>query len=194
MQELLEWAPRHGIRVVKRPQPRNIPVAFLEVDGLEINALTSSEGLRDPEVVTQTARRFHLAAYAGLEVPIADPFELLANKLAVRREKDLPHIEILRRFVEDEAETAFHEENRPRARLAPAQRLIGTLGVNVLPAPLADRLIELARTPVDYRFLMGRVPRREQATRVLERAQERGDELTRELSAILETRRFEPDK
>ncbi len=83
--ELLEWAPRHGIRVVKRPQPRNIPVAFLEVDDMEVNALTSSDGLRDPEVVVQTARDFTLSAHANLEVPIADPFELLANKLAVRR-------------------------------------------------------------------------------------------------------------
>ncbi len=28
--DLLQWAPRHGIRVVKRPRPRKIPVAFLE--------------------------------------------------------------------------------------------------------------------------------------------------------------------
>ncbi len=52
---------------------------------MEVNALTSSDGLRDPEVVVQTARDFTLSAHANLEVPIADPFELLANKLAVRR-------------------------------------------------------------------------------------------------------------
>ncbi|MCP3975218.1 MAG: hypothetical protein GY720_12105, partial [bacterium] len=33
--ELLDWAPYHDIRVVKRPQPRNIPVAFLEVAAKE---------------------------------------------------------------------------------------------------------------------------------------------------------------
>ncbi len=189
--ELLRWAPRHGIRVVKRPQPRNIPVAFLEVEDLEINALTSSHGLRDPETVTQTARNFRLADHGDLEVPIADPFELLANKLAVQREKDLPHIEILHRFVEEESVAAFQEESRPRARLAPARRLLGTLSVNVLPPGLADRLIEFAATPVDYRFLIGRVPTREQAVRIMARIQERDEELARELAWILETRRFE---
>ncbi len=194
LEELLAWAPRHGIRVIKRPQPRNIPVAFLEFDGMEINALTSSHGLRDPEVVVQTARNFSLSVHADLEVPIADPFDLLGNKLAVKRDKDLSHIEILHRFVEDEAEMAFHEEIRPRARLAPARRLLGTLGAKVLPAPLADRLIDLARTPVDYRFLMGRVPTREQAVRILEHTKESEEELTRELASILETRRFKADE
>ncbi len=192
--ELLRWAPRRRIRVVKRPQPRNIPVAFLEHDGKEINILTASSGLAKAEIVIRTARRFTLSAYDNLEVLVADPFDLLGNKLAVRREKDLPHIEILLRFVEEESVTAFKEETQPRARLAPARRLLDTLGAKVLPAPLADRLIELAKTPVDYRFLIGRVPAREQAVRVLEQAKELGDELTQELSTILETRRFEPDE
>ncbi len=193
LEELLRWAPRHGIRVVKRPQPRNIPVAFLEIDDLEINALTSSYGLKDPETVTQTARSFLLAAHSDLEVPIADPFELLANKLAVKRDKDLPHIEILRRFVEEESAAAFREETKPRARLAPARRLLGTLDAKVLPAGLADRLIELATTPVDYRFLIGRVPTREQTVRIMERIEEREEELSRELASILEVRRFDDE-
>ncbi len=177
---------------VKRPQPRNIPVAFLEMpDGKEINVLTRSTGLPKAEIVIRTARSFTLSAHDDLEVPIADPFELLANKLAVKRDKDLPHIEILRRFVEDEAETAFQEEIKPRARLAPARRLLGTLGTNVLPPGLAERLIELAATPVDYRFLIGRVPTREQAARIMKRIEKREAELARELASILETRRFD---
>ena len=192
LRELLAWAPRKRIRVVKRPQPRNIPVAFLELpDGKEINVLTWSSGLADADVVIRTARHITLAAHGDLEVPIADPFELLANKLAVKRDKDLPHIEILRRFVEEESVAAFKEETRPRARLAPARRLLGILGANVLPPALADRLIEHAATPVDYRFLISRVPTREQAKRIMERIEKREAELAEDLAWILESRRFD---
>lgn len=188
--ELLEWAPRQGVRVVKRPRPRNIPVAVLEADGLEIDALTSSTGLPRPEVVARTARRFVLASHGGLEVPLADPFDLLENKLAVGRDKDRPHIEILRRFVEEEAVSAFAEEESPRARLEPARRLIEALGRETLPAALAERLIALARTPADHRFLVNRVPTEAQARRVLERVAE--EDLRSQLESILTRRRFVP--
>ncbi len=192
--ELLSWAPKRRIRVVKRPKPRNIPVAFLELpDGKEINVLTASSGLAEAETVIRTARIFALAAHDDLEVPVADPFDLLGNKLTVRREKDLPHIEILRRFVEEESVAAFRNETKPRARLAPARRLLGTLSAKVLPEPLADRLIELAATSVDYRFLVGRVPTKEQAERIVARLMVREKELARELASILGARRFDAD-
>ncbi|MCP3957791.1 MAG: hypothetical protein GY719_08060 [bacterium] len=192
MSDLLTWAPRNRIRVIKRPRPRNIPVAFLEEpDGKEINVLTASSGLPKPEIVVRNARQFILSSHGDLEVPLADPFDLLSNKLAVRREKDLPHIEVLRRFVDEESVTAFVEETRPRARLAPARRLLEALGRNTLPRALADRLLDVAKTEVDYRFLMGRVPTEEQAKRILERMAEREDELSRQLESILATRRFE---
>ncbi len=138
LHDLLNWAPRQGIPVVKRPQPRSIPVAFFDVDGKEVNALTLSHGLPAPDVVARTARPFPLAE--GLEVPLADPFDLLRNKLEVLRDKDRPHIEILRRFVEIEAVAAFSGERKPRARLVPtpaqAERLM---------ARVARREIELQR-------------------------------------------------
>ncbi len=65
------------------------------------------------------------------------------------------------------------------------------LGAKVLPAALADRLIDLSETPVDYRFLIGRVPTREQAIQIMARIQEREEELSRELASILGTRRFD---
>ncbi|MEE8523338.1 MAG: hypothetical protein V3T72_05360 [Thermoanaerobaculia bacterium] len=187
--ELLAWAPAHGIRVVKRPRPRNIPVAFLETpDGKEINALTSSIGLPKPEIVHRTARRFVLSAHGDLEVPLADPFDLLANKLAVARDKDRPHIEILRRFVEAEAVEAFVREEDPRARLVPARRLLEASGSNTLPEALAGRLIELAKTPADYRFLVGRVPTAEQAAGLVEKCEA---SIRPQLAPILASRRFE---
>lgn len=187
--ELLAWAPAHGLRVVKRPRPRNIPVAFLETpDGKEVNALTSSMGLPEPEIVNRTARRFVLSAHSDLEVPLADPFDLLANKLAVARDKDRPHIEILRRFVEAEVVEAFTREQDPRARLAPARRLLEVSGSDTLPEALAGRLIELAKTPADYRFLVGRVPAEEQANRLVERADE---SIRPQLVPILASRRFD---
>ncbi len=189
--EILDWAPGRGVRIIKRPRPRNIPVAFLETaDGKEINILTSSTGLPRPEIATRTARQFTLSAHRDLEVPVADPFDLLRNKLAVARDKDLPHIEILRRFVEEEAIAAFSGEERPRARLAPAQRLLEVLERKVLPQALADRLIEHAATPADFRFLIHRVPAERQAKRLLAALGERRRELRPELEAILAKRRF----
>lgn len=188
--ELLDWAPRIGARIVKRPRPRNIPVAFLESDGLEINLLTSSSGLPAPEIVMRTARQITLAAHGDLDVPLADPFDLLRNKLAVARDKDLPHIEILRRFVEEEVVAAFSGEESPRARLSPARRLLEVLRVDALPEPLADRLIRSARAPADFRFLVHRVPSERQARRLLDSLDERHQELRPELEAILAKRRF----
>jgi hypothetical protein len=189
--EILEWAPGQGLRIVKRPQPRSIPVAFLEsADGKEINILTSATALPRPEIVTRTARQFFLSAHGDLDVPVADPFDLLANKLGVARDKDLPHIEILRRFVEEEAVTAFSEEESPRARLEPARRLLEVLKDQTLPAALADRLIELARTAPDFRFLIHRVPTERQAKRLLAAADKHQEALRPSLESILVKRRF----
>lgn len=191
LRDLLDWAPRQGFRVVKRPQPRHLPVAFLDVDGMDVDALTSSFGLPAPDVVARAARAFILSEHGDLEVPVADPFDLLRNKLTVSRDKDLPHIEILRRFVETEAEAAFSEEQKPRARLAPARRLLEVLQSNVLPEGLTDRLIEVAEQDIDFRFLMSRVPTPEQAERLMARVAQREEELQRQLTEILAHRRFD---
>lgn len=188
LRDLLDWAPRQGIRVVKRPRPRHLPVAFFEVDGKEVNALTSTRGLPAPDVVARVARPFLLAE--GLEVPLADPFDLLRNKLEVLRDKDRPHIEILRRFVEIEALAAFSEETKPRARLAPSRRLLEVLRTDVLPEGLAGRLVEAAEQGADFRFLMSRVPTPEQAERLMARVARRETELQRQLEEIRAHRRF----
>lgn len=155
--DLLAWAPRQGITVRKRPSPRSVPVAVFDWEGKEVNALTATTGLPDSDTVIRTAREFALSQADDLIVPIADPFDLLANKLAIRRDKDLPHIEILRRFIEEEVVAAFREEEG-RKRLVPARRMLRVLGRTTLPKSLAKRLIAEARSSVDYRFLMGRVP------------------------------------
>jgi hypothetical protein len=85
-----------GLQVLKMPQPRAVPVAVLEWRGLEINLLTSSSGLPTPDVAARAAREFYLAGKADLAVLVADPFDLLRNKLAVNRPKDQPHLAILR--------------------------------------------------------------------------------------------------
>lgn len=188
LHDLLDWAPRQGIRVVKRPQPRHIPVAFFEVDGKEVNALTLTKGLPAPDVVARAARPFLLAE--DLEVPLADPFDLLRNKLEVLRDKDRPHIEILRRFVETEALAAFTGETKPRARLAPSRRLLEVLRADVLPEGLAGRLVEAADQEADFRFLMNRVPTAEQAERLMARVARRETELQRQLEEIRAHRRF----
>jgi hypothetical protein len=105
----------------------------------------------------------------GLAVLVADPFELLANKLLVDRVKDRPHIAILRRFLEREVELAFRDETAPRKRITPAVRLLRVEKQQVLPANLARKLIKLARLPSDFRFLAHHAPSRATARALLER-------------------------
>jgi predicted nucleotidyltransferase len=156
LDEILDWAPGHGMVIVKRPQPRSVPVAFLEAGGLEINLLTASSGLPTPELVIRGARSVLFAA-SKVEALLADPFDLLRNKLAVRREKDQPHIRFLQSFIEEEIVEAFRSELEPRERLAPARRYLEILGSPSLPPKLGERLLELARLPSDFRFLANRL-------------------------------------
>lgn len=189
LDEILRWAPRHGVKVLKRPQPRNIQVAFLEHDGREINLLTASYGLPAPEFVIRQARSIELPA-AHLEVLIADPFDLLRNKLAIRREKDLPHIEFLNRFIEEEIVAAFESEELPRQRISPARRYLEIRGLETLPESLAERLLALAKTPADFRFLASRLPLEGQLERLLEKAPD--TQLKAELEGIRAARNRPP--
>jgi hypothetical protein len=93
-----------------------------------------------------------------ITVLIADPFDLLRNKLAVNRPKDQPHIAILRRFLDEEAVSGFSQEKEPRARISAAERLLEVLGTQTLEDDLANRLLPLATTVADFRFLAHRVP------------------------------------
>lgn len=148
----LDWAATCGMIIRKRPQPRTIPVAFVEWEGHEINILTGSLGLPEPEAVFRTARYFHLNP--ELAVPVADPFDLLRNKLRVNRPKDQPHIAILLDFVSEEAKTAFESQTDPRKRLFPARELLRVTGAKVLAPELAAALLERAFTRADYNFLV----------------------------------------
>jgi hypothetical protein len=144
--------------VQKMPEPRTVPVALLEWRGREINLLTGSTGLPSPDVAARAAREFQLGAGTHARVLIADPFDLLRNKLAVNRPKDQAHIAILRRFLDEEAVRGMAEEEEPRARISAAERLLEVLGAQTLDEALATRLLPLARTPADFRFLARRAP------------------------------------
>ncbi|MBI2900094.1 MAG: hypothetical protein HYY17_07905 [Planctomycetes bacterium] len=184
---LLLWAPQHGLIVRKRPQPRSIPTAFIEWEGLEVNVLTRTDGLPPPEQALQTAREFRLKSQPDVAILVIDPFDLLRNKLAVNRPKDRPHIAILRRFIEEEVVAGFENGSSPRDRIAPARRFLSVLDARALPAELAARLIPLAKTPAEFRFLVDTVPSRDDVEAVLERTPE---ETREELREILKRRRF----
>ncbi|MEO1370222.1 MAG: hypothetical protein AAFX50_23820 [Acidobacteriota bacterium] len=158
LERLLRTAADVRARVVKRPSPRNVPVALFDVEGLEVNVLTHSNGLPNPEHAVRLARIFSLQHYASLEVPIADPLDLLANKMALRRDKDRPHIAILKRFIETEILELFASETNARRRLGPANRYLEVLGTQELPEHLGSSLIERAKHEVDFRFLAHRLP------------------------------------
>jgi hypothetical protein len=46
-----------GAQIQKMPQPRSVPVAFLEWRGREVNLLTGSSGLPDPHARISAAER-----------------------------------------------------------------------------------------------------------------------------------------
>ncbi len=187
LHDLLQAAPSHGMRVISRPQPRSVPTAYLTWKGMDVNVLTESIGLPSPEVALRTARIFKLSKVRGLEVPLADPFDLLRNKLRIRRPKDEAHIRVLRAFLEEEVVAAFEREKVPRERLAPARRLLDVCGARRLPDPLFERLLPLAKSRTDLGFLMDQAPTAAQARRVLERAAGDSD-LHRHLDRILRSR------
>jgi hypothetical protein len=159
-----------GGKILKRARARNVPVAVLDWKGRELNVLNASTGLQSPEIETQLAREFVLRGRSGLAVLIADPFELLANKLAVDRPKDRPHIAILRQFLDAEVVLAFREEEMPRKRIAPAARLLRVEKKRALPPRLMAELTKQARLRSDFRFLASHAPNRDAARAVLERA------------------------
>lgn len=176
-----------GVAIRNLPRPRNVPVAAFDWDGKPVNVLSSSMGLPEASRVSADARDFNVRAPAGLSVPIADPFDLLANKLAIHRPKDRPHVEVLRGFIEEEIVDAFRREQHPRRRFLPAQRYLDITGDRTLSAALVDRLIPLARLPSDFRFLTSQVASHAQAEALLARAPAG---LRSEAAEILQRRRF----
>ncbi len=190
LDQILDWAPSQGIKVLKRPRPRSIPTAFLEWEGKEINILTYSHGLPPPDVAARTARVFTLSKHGNLEVLLASPFDLLRNKLNVNRPKDQPHIAVLKEFLEAEAVAGFEKETSPRSRLDPARQLLAATGSKTISEPLATRLLPLARLPSDLRFLGNTVPTRALAERVKLAAQNIEEPDRDEVMKIVERRRF----
>jgi hypothetical protein len=156
LEELLSWARDHAMTIEKLPQPRSVPVAVLRWKGLEVNALTASEGLPPIDDALHSCREFTLEG-STLPVYVADPFDLLANKLRLRRQKDAPHIEVLTRYLELEVREVFAGPGSPRERWAPAKRLMQVMGLAGLPDRLALELIPLAHTRPLRRFLAGRI-------------------------------------
>jgi hypothetical protein len=153
--QIMDWAPSHGARIVKRPQPRSISVVFLEWDGKEVNVLSHTVGLPPPAESMQEARVFQLRKADGLSILVADPYDLLRCKLEVNRPRDRPHQQVLRSFLEEEVVEAFQTESGNRDRIAPAQRLLEVLELQSLPGDLARRLLPHARSASDFRFLIG---------------------------------------
>ena len=173
LQELIEAAPALSLEVLSRPQPRSVPVAVMEWRGLEVNVLTASSGLPAAEFVVRGAREFHVDD-PPIVIPIADPLDLLSNKLVVRRPKDVPHIDVLRAFVEDEILVEFGGGATARERLTSLRRYLDVLGTKFVPVNLAERLIEVVEDPTSARYLAGHIDAVELARALLERMEPRG--------------------
>ncbi len=191
LNEILEWAPQNGVKLLKWPQPRTIPTAFLVWKDKEINILSSSHGFPPAGDAIQAARVFVLRSRGNTEVLIADCYHLLQNKLTVNRTKDQPHIDVLRRFIEEEIVRAFEVETDQRNRLGPARRLLEITKSRTLPEALGSRLIPLAHTGPDLRFLANTVLTPDQARSVLEKARAQ-PEVVEQIEKILKVRGFAP--
>jgi hypothetical protein len=168
--QIVSLASARGARLGAKPRPRAVQVAVFEWEGKEVNVLTSSPGLPPPETEARVAREFELHQLPGFAVLLADPFDLLANKLAVDRPKDRPHAEILRRFLAEEIVFAFREASDQRQRIGPARQWLRTTRARWLDEPLGERLIPLARTAADFRFLTQRLATQAQVEALLARA------------------------
>jgi len=158
LESILSDAAALNVSVEKWPQPRTVPVAVLRWNGLEINILTASDGFSTADVEAQVAREFKLLPTDPFCALVVDPFDLLRNKLAVRRPKDEPHIEILKAYIDEEVVGHFQSGAPARERLSPVARYLDVLGSAILPRGLAQRLIPLARELSDYRMLAHRIP------------------------------------
>ena len=173
--------------VRKIPKVRSIPVLVFDWKGKEVNILTAAELLPSPELLVSMARDAIFPEMQDLTLLLGDPYQLLRNKLAVNRPKDQPHAAVLRQFLEAEIVQEFTEQTDPRRRIAPAQQYLQALSAKVLPDELARRLVQLARLPVDFRFLMNHVPTEELAQDLIDRAPV---EQAGELAIIRSRRRF----
>jgi hypothetical protein len=149
LDDIVAAAPAIGLTVRKLPQPRSVLVAVLDWEGKEINVLCSSAAMPAPQEAIRAAHE--VALPSGLSVPVSDPIDLLADKLAVGRDKDVEHVGILKDYIEAELELIFGGDEGARQRHAPVRRYLAALGTDELPDALA-----VARAPADLRFLAAR--------------------------------------
>jgi len=165
--QVMEWASAKRVPIVKRPQPRALSVVLLDWKGKEVNVPTETSGLPRPAGAFQDGGAFRLTKRGSFSALLVDPYDLLRCKLEVNRPKDRPLEEVMRRFLEEEVVELFRTEVKPRDRNAPARRTLDVLGAQSLPEALAHRLLPLARTASDFRFLLGRAPTKELEDAVL---------------------------
>lgn len=155
LDEVQSLASNLEAQIIRRMQARGLPVAVLSWRGREVDVLTMSRGLPGFRELSSSAR---VVDVDGLDVLVADPIDLLRNKLAVNRPKDQAHIDLLRRFIDDEIILTFSRIKEPRARIEMASALLEVLGQETLDTALAAQLVELAALPSDFRFLANCAP------------------------------------
>ncbi|MBV1858417.1 MAG: hypothetical protein KUG77_08390 [Nannocystaceae bacterium] len=161
---LAETDPR--VEVAKRVEPRSLRVLVLRWGELEVDVLTNSDGLPSPD--DARAR-----AWTVQGMQIADPVDLLCIKLSMMREKDVPHIAILREVCDGFAHSFFRSRNGRDAiefleRWAQAERW------ETLPVELFESLLKISTdsSPAGRKYLARRAPSRAYADNVVAAAPE----------------------
>lgn len=148
------------VQILKAIQPRALPVLVLGWDQLEVDVLSQSDGLPDPAAAIQRA-------WDVDGVAVADPADLLRIKLAMKREKDLDHIKILRKACEGFSRADL-ETQSGRGAFHSLRRWVESEGWESIPKPVFDRLIAVAvRTSAEgRRYLVLHAPARPEAKAV----------------------------
>lgn len=133
---------------------------------LEVDVLINSDGL--PPLDDVRAR-----AWTVQGRQVADPVDLLCIKLSMMREKDVPHIAILREVCDGFTHSFFRSGNGRDTiefldRWAQAERW------EALPAELFESLLKISTdsSPAGRKYLARRAPSRAHADRVVAAAPE----------------------
>ncbi len=140
------------VQILKTIHPRALPVLVLGWGPLEVDILSQSDGLPDPGAAMQRA-------WVVEGVRVADPTDLLEIKLAMKREKDLEHIEVLRKTCEGLSRADLTKLSGRRA-LHSLRRWVESEGWGVIPAPVFGRLLDVAgQTSPEGRRYLAQMPR-----------------------------------
>jgi hypothetical protein len=119
------------VRVTASPQPRSLQTLVLDWDGREVDALVASDG------PLPSAEKAYSSAWVFLEgIHVLEPFALLENKRALKRDKDKPHVDIMTQACREIVYGKFRRDDPSFVK-----PFLQATGLSLLPADLFELLL-----------------------------------------------------